>query len=72
MTENDFARTLDELDRLLNDPHVLLQPGLIWSLLDKIMEQDLPGDTTLSQIVGSGGVNSHADVQRAVDGRPKG
>jgi hypothetical protein len=72
MTEDDCARMLDELDRLLNDPDVPLRPGLIWLLLDKVSEQDLPGGTMLSQIVASGGDNSHADVQRAVNGRPKG
>jgi hypothetical protein len=43
-----------------------------WVLVDKVSEQDLPGGTMLSQIVASGGDNTHADVQRAVNGRPKG
>jgi hypothetical protein len=51
MTEDDYARTLDELDRLLNDPNVPMQPGLIWRLLDKISGQDLPGVTMLSRIM---------------------
>ena len=72
MTEDDYARMLNELDRLLNDPDVPLRPGLIWRLLDKVSEQDPPGGTMLSQIVASGGYNSHADVQRAVNARPKG
>jgi hypothetical protein len=72
MIEDDCARMLNELDRLLNDPDVPLQPELIWRLLDKVSEQDLPGGTMLSQIVASGGDNRHADVQRAVNGRPKG
>ena len=38
MTENDYARTLDELDSLLNDPDVPMQPSLIWSLLDKVSD----------------------------------
>jgi hypothetical protein len=59
MTDDDYARTLDELDRLLNDPGVPMQPGLIWRLLDKVSEQDLPGGTMLSRIMASG----HADVQ---------
>jgi hypothetical protein len=53
MTEDDCAQMLNELDRLLNDPDVPLQPGLIWRLLDKVSEQDLPGGTMLSQIVAS-------------------
>jgi hypothetical protein len=72
MTEDDCTRMLDELDRLLNDPDVALRPVLIWRLLDKVSEQDLPGGTMLSQIVGAGGDNSHADVQRTIIGRPKG
>jgi hypothetical protein len=35
MTETDYARTLDELDRLLNGPDVPMQPSLIWRLLDR-------------------------------------
>ncbi len=36
MTASEYARTLDELDRLLNDPDVPIQPELIWSLLDDV------------------------------------
>jgi hypothetical protein len=36
MTEDDYARTLNELDRLPNDPSVPLQPGLIWQILDRV------------------------------------
>ena len=43
MTENDYVQTLDELERLLNDPDVPMQPELIWRLLDKVSERDLPG-----------------------------
>jgi hypothetical protein len=51
MTENDYAQTLDELERLLNDPDVPMQPELIWRLLDKVSERDLPGGTMLSRIM---------------------
>jgi hypothetical protein len=51
MTENDYAQTLDELERLLNDPDVPMQGELIWRLLDKVSEQDLPGGTMLSRIM---------------------
>jgi hypothetical protein len=51
MTEDDYARTLNELDRLLNDPDVPLRPGLIWRLLDKVSEQDPARGTMLSQIL---------------------
>jgi hypothetical protein len=42
MTETEYARKLDELDRLLNDPDVPMQPSLVWSLLAEISRHDLP------------------------------
>jgi hypothetical protein len=33
---DDYALKLDELDRLLNDPNVPMQPALIWRLLDEV------------------------------------
>jgi len=36
MTEEEYARKLEELDRLLNDPDVPIQPARIWSLLEQI------------------------------------
>lgn len=36
MTEADYTRKLDELDRLLNDPDVPMAPDRIWSLLADI------------------------------------
>ena len=35
MTEEHAAK-LDEVERLLNDPEVVMQPGRVWSLLDEI------------------------------------
>jgi hypothetical protein len=40
MTDEDYARKIDELDRLLNDPDVSMQPERIWSLLDDVSRQD--------------------------------
>jgi hypothetical protein len=37
MADDNCARKLDELDRLLNDPAVPMDPDLIWSLLDEII-----------------------------------
>lgn len=53
MTDADYARKLDELDRLLNDPDVPMLPDRIWSLLADVAGHDQPtrrgGDTgTLS------------------------
>lgn len=33
MSDAEYSRKLDELDRLLNDPDVPMQPDRIWSLL---------------------------------------
>lgn len=43
MTEIDYARKLDELDRLLNDPDVPMEPARVWSLLAEIAQNDLGG-----------------------------
>jgi hypothetical protein len=51
MTSIGYAQKLDELDRLLNDPDVPMQPALIWRLLDEVVTirpqtegAALPGD----------------------------
>ncbi len=43
MTETDYARKVDEVDRLLNDPNVKMEPALVWSLLAEIAQRDAPG-----------------------------
>lgn len=40
MTDMDHARKLDEVDRLLNDPDVPMEPGRIWSLLAEIAQME--------------------------------
>ena len=40
MTDAEYARMLDELDRLLNDPDVPMEPTKVWSLLAEIAHQD--------------------------------
>jgi hypothetical protein len=40
MTQQDFERKLDELDRLLNDPDVRLEPSRVWSLLAEVSQHD--------------------------------
>jgi hypothetical protein len=40
MTEADYGRMLAELDRLLNDPDVPMQPARVWSLLAEILQRD--------------------------------
>ena len=46
MTDNDYARKLDELDRLLNDPEVPMEPARIWSLLAEISLFDTAGSSS--------------------------
>ena len=41
MTETDYARKLDELDQLLNDPDLPMEPDRVWSLLAEIAVQDM-------------------------------
>ncbi len=40
MTDDDYARKLNELDRLLNDPDVSMNPERIWSLLAEVSRRD--------------------------------
>jgi hypothetical protein len=42
MTETEYARMLDELDRLLNDPDVPMQPSRVWSLLAELSQHEVP------------------------------
>jgi hypothetical protein len=49
MTEADYARKLDELDRLLNDPDVPMQPRRIWALLADVSRFG-PDDPSLPQL----------------------
>jgi hypothetical protein len=40
MTETDYARKLDEVDRLLNDPNVRMEPARVWSLLAELAQRE--------------------------------
>ena len=42
MSSAEYSRKLDELDRLLNDPDVPMQPDRIWSLLADVSRRDGP------------------------------
>lgn len=61
MTDDDYARTLDELDRLLNDPNVPMQPALIWRLVAEVSEYGLQIGARLSWSVASGRKTRHYD-----------
>jgi hypothetical protein len=43
MTDAEYARKLDELDRLLNDPDVPMEPDKVWSLLAEIAQRERVG-----------------------------
>lgn len=40
MTDSDYAQKLEQLDHLLNDPNVSMQPSLVWALLAEISRHD--------------------------------
>jgi hypothetical protein len=41
MTDAEYARKLDELDRLLNDPNVPMEPQRVWSLMAEIAQREM-------------------------------
>jgi hypothetical protein len=40
MTETEYAHKLAELERLLNDPDVQMEPARVWSLLAEISARE--------------------------------
>jgi hypothetical protein len=54
MSIGEYRRKLDELDRLLNDPDVPMQPDRIWSLL---------ADVSLAEVISK----THPSVASATD-----
>ena len=51
MTDDYLNRKLDELDHLLNDPNVPLQPDLIWSVLDEVIRARRSGCRAVADAV---------------------
>ena len=51
MAEDDRARKLQEIDRVLNDPDVPMQPALVWRLLAEISAQGPQADVMPPQPV---------------------
>ena len=41
MTERDFESKLVELDRLLNDPDLPMEPARVWALLAEVASRDI-------------------------------
>ncbi len=44
MTDVEYGRKLDELERLLNDPDVPMEPDRIWSLLADVSARSAASD----------------------------
>jgi hypothetical protein len=40
MDETDYRRKIEELDRLLNDPDIPMEPDRVWSLLAELNRLD--------------------------------
>ncbi len=40
MTDIDYDLKLEELERLLNDPDVAMEPSRVWSLLAEVSHHD--------------------------------
>jgi len=36
MTDADYSRKLDEIERMLNDPDTRLEPDRVWALLAEV------------------------------------
>jgi hypothetical protein len=49
MTDVEYAHKLDELDRLLNDPDVPIEPVRVWSLLAELSRRDLAATAQLAE-----------------------
>ncbi len=45
MSTAEYSRKLDEIDRLLNDPDVPMQPDRVWSLLAEVSWSAQAADT---------------------------
>jgi hypothetical protein len=49
MEFSEYTTKLDELDHLLNDPDVSLEPDLVWMLLAELSRHDLKPAAALGQ-----------------------
>lgn len=61
MTDDDYARKLDELDRLLNDPDVSMEPARVWSLLAEVSNRDCGVEAMVTPRAGSRMMGSAGD-----------
>ncbi len=59
MTDSEYSGKLDELERLLNDPDVPMEPDRIWSLLADVSGRDQTGGFSAARgSVIRGGISS--------------
>ena len=42
LSKSEYDARLDELDRILNDPEVPMEPARVWSLLAEIAGREVP------------------------------
>jgi ribosomal protein L12E/L44/L45/RPP1/RPP2 len=61
MTDREHARKLEELDRLLNDPDVSMDPARVWSLLAELSGRDTAGSAGQSNAQGVASFSGAAD-----------
>jgi hypothetical protein len=53
MADDDVAWKVDDLDRLLNDLDVPMQPELVWRLLDEASEESWAASQPRGNLAGS-------------------
>ena len=70
MTDAEYARKLDELDRLLNDPDVPMEPEKVWSLLAEIAQRDMATAPCRAALRPDGQAMLGGDQKLAVAFRP--
>jgi hypothetical protein len=46
LSDDDYARKVDELERLLNDPAVPMEPARVWSLLAELSGAGETGESS--------------------------
>jgi ribosomal protein L12E/L44/L45/RPP1/RPP2 len=68
MTELEFESKLAELDRLLNDPEVQMDPHRVWSLLAELSAHELRGRPARVAATGPGAAASAAAARRVARG----
>lgn len=46
MSDVDYLRKIDEIERLLNDPTHRMEPDRVWSLLAEVARHPAAGETS--------------------------